>query len=187
MLSSGLKERACGISTVAASARLARKYSPRQASGQPRRGKRIRIAEPPLPGCSRSGPTSSGTRARLDATVFWESFAARCEPSDGAVWAATGPTTSPGTSSCYASTDGSWRRSNHDRSSRSSRSALAPKCGHPEKAACGVELPLRGGRLFLAPRAETHLLGKLRAGGRIVGRDHRVIVRQAPLFAVFLG
>src|SRR3954452_3708630 len=35
--------------------------------------------------------------------------------------------------------------------------------------------------------AESHLLRKLRAGGGVIGRDHRIIRRQAPLLPVLLG
>src|SRR5262249_48186150 len=35
--------------------------------------------------------------------------------------------------------------------------------------------------------AEAHLLGKLRAGGRIIGRHHGIIRRKTPFVAVLLG
>ena len=40
--------------------------------------------------------------------------------------------------------------------------------------------------LFLAAGAEAHLLGEIRAGARVARRNHRIVVRQTPLFPVFL-
>ena len=37
---------------------------------------------------------------------------------------------------------------------------------------------------LLAPRSKTHFLSKIRARARIVWRDHRVVVRQAPFLAI---
>src|SRR5690348_3072281 len=35
--------------------------------------------------------------------------------------------------------------------------------------------------------AEAHLLGELRARGRVARRDHRIVGRQAPFLAILLG
>ena len=76
------------------------------------------------------------------------------------------------------------------RSGAALRDCCAPTAPKQPPTCRGVRepagtLPRRLNALFLAAGAEAHLLGEIRAGARIVRRDHRVVVRQAPLLAVF--
>ena len=69
---------------------------------------RTRIAAPPLPRCSRYGRMRSRTTAWQGANGFSPSCAERYVPSVGAAYPATGPTTLPDTSSCFACIERSW-------------------------------------------------------------------------------
>jgi hypothetical protein len=100
-----------------------------------------------------------------------------------------GPTTWRGTSSCCGSIGRNWQLPPAGRTS-TVRSNILWQC-RPQEASAERHAgwgPLVGGRpsLLVAARAQAHLLGKLRTGGGVVGCNHRVIVRQSPLFAVFL-
>src|SRR3546814_12637003 len=73
------------------------------------------------------------------------------------------------------------------------RLASRRKCKRPPSPAgvCGFLVPARGSAL-LARRlttalAQAHLLGEVRPRLGVVGGDHRIVLRQAPLRPIFLG
>src|SRR4051812_35713823 len=50
-----------------------------------------------------------------------------------------------------------------------------------------MEAASRSGPAFPTLLAEAHLLRQIRAGLGVIGRDHRVVGREAPLLAILLG
>src|ERR1700755_761228 len=56
----------------------------------------------------------------------------------------------------------------------------------PAAVTCRLSLKVEPVSASLALAAEAHLLGKLRAGGSIVGRNHRIARIQVPLFTILV-